>query len=146
VASTRTKPYVFPIRDRLAPVLPERQCMPCPCTLMAMCRKRILVFAVAAIISVMVGALVYEAFDIHDTKPFPIDPEIVLIMLDSLLVVCLSTVVLTVSRLASFFSLVSELLPFGLSGLMPGLWHPRQSFEVERLLFSPPLSATSLRI
>jgi hypothetical protein len=113
---------------------------------MAMCRKRILVFAVVAIISVMMGALVYEAFDIHDTKPFPIDPEIVLIMLDSLLVVCLSTVVLTVSRLATFFSLVSELLPFGPSGLMPGLWHPRQSFEVERLLFSPPLSAISLRI
>jgi hypothetical protein len=113
---------------------------------MAMCRKRILVLAVAAIISVMMGALVYEAFDIHDTKPFPVDPEIVLMMLDSLMVVCLSTVVLTVSQLVSFFFLVSELLPFGLSGLTPGLWHPRQRFEVERLLFSPPLSVTSLRI
>jgi hypothetical protein len=111
-----------------------------------MCRKRVLVLAVAAILSVLMGALIYEVFDIHDTKPFPIDPEIVLIMLDSLLVVCLSTVVLTVSRLASFFSLVSELLPFGLSGLTPSLWHPCQAFEGERLLFSPPLSATSLRI
>jgi hypothetical protein len=38
-------------------------------------RKDIVVLVVAVIISVMVGSTIFEVFDVHDTKPFPIDPE-----------------------------------------------------------------------
>jgi hypothetical protein len=53
-----------------------------------MYRKRILGLVVAAFVVVMAGALVYEAFDIHDTKPFLIDPEFLLMMLSSVLIFC----------------------------------------------------------
>jgi hypothetical protein len=106
-----------------------------------MSRRHIVAFFTIAI--VMVGALVYEAFDIHDPKPFPTDPEFLLMMFSSLLVICLSTVVLAI-QLLGFLS--SELLSHGLLSLTRGSWHRYQVFDAARLLFSPPLSARSLRI
>jgi hypothetical protein len=111
----------------------------------AMSRRHSIALLAVAIIAVMVGALVYEAFDIHDPKPFPIDPEFLLMMFSALLALCLSTVVLAI-RLLGFYFLFSEVLPHGLLDLTPGSWRRHQVFDVERLLFSPPLSATSLRI
>ncbi|MDX6463631.1 MAG: hypothetical protein QOE55_7328 [Acidobacteriaceae bacterium] len=111
----------------------------------AMSRRHILAFVTLAIITVMVGALVYEAFDIHDPKPFPIDPEFLLMTFSGLLALCLSTVVLAI-RLLGFYFLFLELLPHGLLDATRSLWRPHHTFEGERLLFSPPLSATALRI
>lgn len=108
-------------------------------------RRLIVAFVVAAILMVMVGAMVYEAFDIHDPRPFPIDPEFLVYMVSAVLVLCLGTVVLTVSLLNFYLSL-SELLPLKLLNLTPGLRHQYEAFEVEHILFSPPLSATTLRI
>ncbi len=107
--------------------------------------KRIIGFTVAVMISVMVGALIYEAFDIHDTKPFAIDPEFLLMMLTSMLILCFGIAAL-VRRLFSLNLSLSELLPLGLLGLSRSSMHQREAFERERLLFSPPLSVTSLRI
>jgi hypothetical protein len=109
-----------------------------------MSRRHIIALLAVAIIAVMVGALVYEAFDIHDPKPFPIDPEFLLMMFSGLLALCLSTVVLAIRLLGFYF--FSELLPPGLLDLSRGSSRRYQAFDVERLLFSPPLSATSLRI
>lgn len=111
----------------------------------AVSRRHMLAFFTFAIITVMVGALVYEAFDIHDTKPFPIDPEFLLMMFSGLLALCLSTVLLAI-RLLGFYFLCSERLPHLLSNSTLGSCRRYQAFEVERLLFSPPLSATALRI
>jgi hypothetical protein len=108
-------------------------------------RKFIIAFAVCAILMVMVGAMVYEAFDIHDPKPFPIDPEFLVYTLGAVLVLCLGTMVLTVGLLSFYFSL-SDLLVYGLLELARGSSRRYQAFEVERLLFSPPLSVISLRI
>ena len=107
--------------------------------------KRVIGVVVAVMISVMVGALIYEAFDIHDTKPFGIDPEFLLMMLTSMLILCFGIAVL-VRRLFSFCISLSGLLPVGLLGLSRSSAHQREAFERERLLFSPPLSVTALRI
>lgn len=102
-------------------------------------------FAVAAILMVMVGAMVYQAFDIHDTKPFPIDPESLIYMVSTILVLCLGTVVLTVGLL-NFYLLLAGLISFRLLNSTPCLRHQYEAFEVDRILFSPPLSPVFLRI
>lgn len=112
------------------------------CILAAMDRKRIIAFAVAAIIAVIVSALVYEAFDIHDTKPFPIDPEFLLMMLSSSLTVCLSILLMT----RPLFKLFSLMFGFVHHALRPAAFSWRNVFQDARLLFSPPLSPISLRI
>jgi hypothetical protein len=115
------------------------------CTLSIMCRKRIFGFIVAAFVVVMAGALVYEAFDIHDPKPFLIDPEFLLMMLSSVLIFCVGITAL-IRGLYSFYLSLIELLPIGIFGASSGSAFQHDSFEIERLLFSPPLSVTSLRI
>jgi hypothetical protein len=110
-----------------------------------MSRRHIVAFVTIAVVMVIAGALVYEAFDIHDPKPFPIDPEFLLMMFSGLLMVCLSTAVLAVNLLG-FYLLLSELLSHGLLDLTRVSWHRYQVFDAERFLFSPPLSATSLRV
>jgi hypothetical protein len=109
-----------------------------------MCRKRILGFVVAAFVVVMAGALVYEAFDIHDPKPFLIDPEFLLMMLSSALIFCVGITAL-IRGLCSYLAF-AELLPVGTFGVSSRTAFQRESFELNRLLFSPPLSVTSLRI
>jgi hypothetical protein len=109
-----------------------------------MCGKRIIVLFIALIISVMVGALIYEAFDIHDTKPFPIDPEFLLLMLGSMLVLCVGIAPLSVHLLT--WLLLAELPPLEHFRLSRSSTQRHQTFEVERLLFSPTLSLISLRI
>lgn len=94
---------------------------------------------------VMVGAAVYEAFDIHDPKPFPIDPEFLVMMCSGLLALCLTTVVLAV-RLLGFYLLASEVLPNALLDFTRSSWRRDQASDAARLLFSPLLSTTSLRI
>lgn len=112
---------------------------------LAVFRRRIVAFVVVAILMVMVGAMVYEVFDIHDPKPFPIDPEFLVYMFSTILVLCLGTVVLTVGLLNFYLSLL-ELLQFRLLNPMPGLRHRYEAFEIEHILFSPPLSTATLRI
>lgn len=101
--------------------------------------------AVSTLLMVMVGALIYEVFDIHDVKPFWIDPEFLLMMLCSMLIFCVGIAVL-IRRLFSLCLALSELLPLGTLGLSHGTWRQLKTFERERLLFPPPLSVTSLRI
>jgi hypothetical protein len=108
-------------------------------------RKFIIAFVVCAILMVMVGAMVYEAFDIHDPKPFRIDPEFLVYTLGAVLMLCLGTAALTVGLLSFYFSL-SALLVNWLLELAPGSSRRYQAFEVERLLFSPPRSVIFLRI
>lgn len=115
------------------------------CILMAMCRKRMIGFAVAAFVFMMAGALIYEACDIHDPKPFFIDPEFLVMMLSSMLIFCVGTAAL-VRCLYRFCLSLLELLPLDIFGLSFGSMFQQQAFEIERLLFSPPPSVTSLRI
>lgn len=115
------------------------------CTLSTMCRKRIIGFVVAAFVVLMAGALVYEAFDIHDAKPFFIDPEFLLMMLTSVLIFCVGIAAL-IRRVYSFRLSLAEFLPTGIFGVLFSSAYQHESFEIERLLFSPPLSVTSLRI
>jgi hypothetical protein len=116
------------------------------CTLsIIMCRSSILGFIVAALVFLMAGALVYEVCDIHDPKPFLIDPEFLLMMLSSILIFCVGIAAL-ICRVSGFcLSLCQGFLSgtFDVS-FRTGFQH--KSFEIERLLFSPPLTVTSLRI
>jgi hypothetical protein len=66
-------------------------------------------------------------------------------MLSSMLILCVGTATLA-GWLFSFCLSLCELLPLGIFGLSFGSKFRRQAFELERLLFSPPLSVTSLRI
>jgi hypothetical protein len=106
--------------------------------------KRILGFIVAAFVVGMAGALVYEAFDIHDPKPFLIDPEFLLMMLSCVLIFCVGFAAL-IRRVYTFCLSLAELLP-GIVGISPRTGFQHDSFEMERLLFSPPLRVISLRI
>ena len=93
----------------------------------------------------MCGVLLYAAFDIDDTQPFGVDPEVPFFMLCSTLMLCIGTISLTARLLALRLSL-SELLVFGFWAAMRCSTERREVLEVERLLFSPALSVTSLRI
>jgi hypothetical protein len=108
-------------------------------------RKRIIGFAVAAFVAVMAGALIYEAFDIHDPKPFLIDPEFLLMMLSSTLLFCVGVAGL-IRCLVTLCLSLSELLPLGFLCSSPSSIFRYETFALVRLLFSPPLSVTSLRI
>jgi len=105
-------------------------------------RKFIIAFVVIAVIAVMVGAPLCEIFDIHDTKPLPIDPEFLLMTVSSLLAVCLSVVLLALPCFV-FALALTYVLAFQLS--LPALFY-RSGFQDDRLLFSPPRSILSLRI
>jgi hypothetical protein len=109
-----------------------------------MSRRLVVAFVAIAIITIWMGALVYETFDIHDPKPFPIDPEFLVMTCSVMLALCLGTVLAI--RLFGLCLLFWESLSQGLSELAPSLWRRHRTFEVNRLLFSPPLSAISLRI
>jgi hypothetical protein len=104
-------------------------------------RKRIITFAVVTIIAVIVTASIYEAFDVHDTKPFPIDPEFLFMMLSSLFAMCLG-VLLTLPLSRLILSIVDFLhQPWKSSSFSsPNALHDA------RLLFSLPLNSISLRI
>jgi len=102
-------------------------------------------FAVAAFVVVTAGALIYETFDLQDWKPFLIDPEFLLMMLSSTLIFCVG-ISASIRCLFSFCLSLSQLLPVELHGLSHCLHFRHETFAVEHLLFSPPLSVTSLRI
>ena len=107
--------------------------------------KRIIGLTVTAFVFMMAGALIYEVFDIHDPKPFFIDPEFLLMMLSSMLIFCVGIAAL-IRRLYSFCLFLSELLPLGIFGLLFSSTFQHETFDLEHLLFSPPLGVTSLRI
>ncbi|HVJ08526.1 MAG TPA: hypothetical protein VM554_09085 [Acidisarcina sp.] len=109
-----------------------------------MSRRYIVALVAVAILLVMVGALIYEAFDIHDPKPFPIDPEFLLMMCSGLLALCLGTMLAI--RLLGFCLLFFELLSHGSLELTNGFWRRYQTFDVERILLSSPPDVVSLRI
>jgi len=92
----------------------------------------------------MAGALVYEAWDVHDPKPFLIDPEFLLMMLSSVLIFCVGIATL-IRGLYSLCLSLAELLRIGTFGASLSSAFQHDSFEIERL-FSPPLRVTSLRI
>ncbi len=102
-------------------------------------------FAVAVLVFLMVGALIYEACDIHDPKPFFTDPECLLLLLSSMLIFCVG-IVASVRCLYSFCLALIELLPLGISGLSFSWNFQHGTFDFEHLLFSPPRGVTSLRI
>lgn len=93
----------------------------------------------------MVFVLLYEAFDIGDTQPFGVDPELPLFMLGSMLLFCIGTVVMIARLLGSSLAL-SKVLSRWFLGTSLNLHRLSSAFEVERLLFSPPLAVLSLRI
>jgi hypothetical protein len=110
-----------------------------------MSRRRILAFVITGIMLAMLYVLIFQAFDIHDTQPFGVDPELPLFMLGSILLLCIGTLV-AIARLAG--SRLSQ-------SKVPSLWFldialsfksSGHVFEADRRLFSPPPAVLSLRI
>ena len=93
----------------------------------------------------MFGALLYEAFDVGDTQPFGVDPELPLFMLGSLLLLCIGVVTLAVRR-ASDSLASSRVTSFKYPRLALRVIGRCEAFGVEHLLFSPPLPVLSLRV
>ncbi len=108
-------------------------------------RKRLLAFVVTGLLLVMLGALLYEAFDIGDTQPFGVDPEVPLFMLGSLLLLCIGAAILAVRR-ASDSLASSIIISFEYPRLALKVIGQCEAFCAEHLLFSPPLSVISLRV
>jgi hypothetical protein len=93
----------------------------------------------------MAGALIYEIFDIHDTKPFYTDPECLLMLHSCVLIFCIGIAALTRALISLSISL-SGFLPLGPLRLLSSSAFRQEKFEIEHLLFSPPPGMTSLRI
>ena len=105
-------------------------------------RKRLLTIVVLAIFSMMMGAAIYEIFDIHDPKPFPIDPEFLIMNLGFFLALCLSVVLLTLPSLKRALTSVLGLLFGQIRFTLKSLW----AFERSIKIFSPPQSPVLMRI
>ncbi len=93
----------------------------------------------------MLGALLYQAFDIHDTQPFGVDPELPLFMLGAMLLFCIGVAVMVMRRLDSSVPL-SKVPSFLRPMESRSTVNLGQAFDIERLLFSPPLAVLSLRV
>jgi len=105
-------------------------------------RKRLLTIVVLAIFSMMMGAAIYEIFDIHDPKPFPIDPEFLIMNLGFFLALCLSVVLLTLPSLKRALTSVLGLLFGQIRFTLKSLWAFERSIEIS----SPPHRPVSMRI
>ncbi len=109
--------------------------------------RRVFALIALALIAVMMGALVHEIFDFHDTRPFPVDPEFPAMACSFLVALCFSVAASTVCLLTF------RVLYFGLTAFLRGFPHSTvescgvfRCFEIGPLLFSPPSVFTSLRI
>jgi hypothetical protein len=116
-----------------------------PCTLMPVPRNRILAFVVVSLLLVMLGVLLYEVFDIGDTQPFGVDPEVPLFMLGSLLLLCIGAVVLAVRRASDSLGSL-KVIQFECLRLVLRAIGRCEVFGSEHLLFSPPLGILSFRV
>ncbi len=114
-------------------------------SLTKMSRKHMVALVGTVILAVSLAVLISEAFDRHDTQPFPLDPEVPTFLLGSLLGVCLGTAALAVRLLSIFVFQFERLWVRALQSLLTPVasW---QNFEQKRLLFSPPPCVSSLRI
>lgn len=107
-------------------------------------RNRILALVVFSLMLLMLGALLYKAFDFGDTKPFGVDPEFPLFVLGSLLLLCVGVVALSVRRATD--SPKSSKTTSEYPKLTLRIIGRCEVFGVEHLLFSPPLPVLSLRV
>ena len=105
-----------------------------------MSKKIILWVAVGTVVSIMLFALVYGLFDIHDTKPFPIDPESAIFIASALLVLSLRVLLIRVPLPSPLAVLVAWLCASG----EPCCFSRCESAPDPFL--SPPLTLLSLRI
>ena len=105
-----------------------------PCTLRTVPRNRILALVVVGLLLVMLGALLYEAFDFGDMQPFGVDPEVPLFMLGSLLLLCIGDVVLAVRR-ASDSLASAKVAPLDYPRLALRVIGRCEAFGIEHLLF-----------
>ena len=88
----------------------------------------------------MLFAAIYGVFDVHDTKPFPVDPESAILFASALLTLSFRVLLISIPLLASLLFLAAWLCPlFALE--TPSLEQPKPEPFI-----SPPLIATSLRI
>ena len=110
-----------------------------------MSRSRILAFVMSGLLLAMAGVLLYQAFDIHDTQPFGVDPELPLFMLGSLIVLCIG-VVAAVMRLLERHLSDLKTVPTKFLDLLLRVIGRGWAVEIEWLLFSPPRQIISLRI
>jgi uncharacterized membrane protein len=111
---------------------------------MEMPKNHIIGLIIALLLFVVLAATVHEVFDVGDNTPLTSDPEFALISLGIMMVVSLGVALVTVCS-ARHLTRSKEV-----KGLFSAFAHDcvsrAQAFEIERLLFSPPLTATSLRV
>lgn len=110
-----------------------------------MSRNRILALVFTGLLLVMLGALFYKAFDIHDTQPFGVDPELPLFMLGSMLLLCIGVLVV-IARLVTSRLNQSKVSSFWFLSIPLDVQRLSHLFEAEWLLFSPPKTMISRRI
>jgi hypothetical protein len=110
-----------------------------------MSRKHIVAFVITSILTVMLGAMLHEAFETGDTTPFSSDPELVFMMLGTMLILCLGIAVITVCQ-AHRNSSRPKLIRYKRPDLIPTFLGHALITEIDHLLFSPPRIAVSLRV
>ena len=105
-----------------------------------MSKKVILWMVLGALVGIMLVAFIYGVFDIHDTKPFPVDPESAILIASALLTLSFRVLLIQLP-------LIGPLMLLG--GLVCPLFareHPSLERPKPEPVISPPLVATSLRI
>jgi hypothetical protein len=106
-------------------------------------RKSILLFVLLAIVLFMVGAPIHEAgFDSDDSRPFPVDPDFLVMVLSSLLTMSLSVFLLAVPCFVLALALAGRTTVERRYAAISFL----TAFDHKRRLFSPPGCLLSLRV
>lgn len=106
-----------------------------------MSKKLILWLVVGSIVGIMLFALTYGCFDIHDIKPFPSDPESSVVLASSLLMLSFRVLLISILLLGSLSLLAAWFCQVFAESEHPSLERSRPKPSI-----SPPLLAISLRI
>lgn len=105
-----------------------------------MSKKIILWLILGALVGIMLFALIYGLFDVHDTKPFPVDPESAILIASALLTLSFRVLLIQFPLIGSLMLLAAWVCPL----------IAREISSLERAkpepFISPPPIATSLRI
>ena len=103
-------------------------------------KKVILWMVVGAVVGIMLFAFIYGVFDIHDTKPFPVDPESAVLIASALLALSFRVLLIQIPLIGSLMLIAAWLRPLFAHE------HPSLESPEPDPFISPPLIAISLRI
>jgi hypothetical protein len=104
-------------------------------------KKLVLWLVVGSVMGIMLIALIYGCFDIHDIKPFPSDPESSVVIASALLMLSFRVLLISILLLGGLVFLAAWFCPLSAANE-----HRSLGRSEPKPFISPPHIAISLRI